>query len=104
MELASLTAVATEGTGDCAGLAVENPNHVIGAVGHQQVFLLRVMREGKVIDRPARRSFHAPDASTVFPASLGRGMHEEAGYEFSLPSKYLDSIASAFADIDQPIL
>ena len=79
VELAGVSAIAAERARQRAFLAVENPDHIIGAVGGEQILLLRVVREGEVVDGSARRVLHAPDAAAVGTAGLRRGMDEETG-------------------------
>src|SRR5579864_8533656 len=100
MELAGVAAVAAERAYDLAVFAVENPNCVIGAVGYQNVLLLRVVRQGEVINRAARRIGRAPDTAALGAARLRRGVHEETGDELSLLGEHLDAVAAALADVD----
>src|SRR6516225_5597725 len=103
MQLAGVAAVAAERTRQGAILAVENPNHVVGAVGGQHVFLLRVARQGEVIDRPARRILQIPNAAAVRTARLRRRMHEPTGHELSLLGEDLNAVAAALADVNQTV-
>src|SRR5215467_1857432 len=53
MELASHAAIIANGPDDVALFSVMDPDLVVRAVCNQHVLLIRVMRERKIIDRPA---------------------------------------------------
>src|SRR4029077_12191901 len=73
------------------------------AVCNQQVLLLRVMREGEIVDGSAHAKGCAARAPTFWTASRRRGVHEETGNKLSLLGKNLNSVAATLADIDEAV-
>src|ERR1700730_364887 len=82
---------------------IENPNHVVGAVRDQNVFLLGIGGKREVIDRAARWIGHAPDSTAVRAAGLRRGVNPELLYKFALLGEDLNPVAAAFADVDEAV-
>src|SRR5271169_6083112 len=81
-----------------------DPDLVVGAVCNQQVLLLRVMGKGEIVNRSAHAKGCTAGAATFGTASRRRGVHEEAGNKFALLGKYLNSVVSALADIDESVI
>src|ERR1700688_671271 len=83
--------------------AIENPNHVVGTVRNQNIFLLGIGGKREVIDRAARRIGHAPDSAAVRAARLRRGVNPELLHKFALLGEDLNAVAAAFADVDESV-
>src|SRR5882672_10623636 len=103
MELSRITAVASKGARQSAVVTIEDPDHIVCAVRNQDVLLLRVRREGQIVDRSTRGIGRAPDAPAVRTAGLRRWMNPELFYKFALFREDLDSVAAALADVDESI-
>src|SRR5258708_25791549 len=78
----------TDSARHCAITAVENPHHAVHHVGDIDVFLIRI-----------RRKADGPNRSAA--AIVG---YWEFFEELALLRKYLNSVATAVADIDEPIM
>src|ERR1700686_3719346 len=81
-----------------------DPDLVIRAVCNQDVLLLRVIGKGEIVNRSAHAKGCAAGAAAFGAASRRRGVHEEAGNKFALLGKYLHSVVSSLADINESVI
>src|SRR6266566_10125571 len=84
--------------------AIEDPQHVVRAIGNEKIFLLRIRRKREVIHGPAGRIGHAPDSSTMRAARLCRGVDPELLYKLTLLGEDLNPIAAPLADVDETVV
>src|ERR1700722_6207229 len=104
MELSGHAAVISDGTNCSALFAIDDPNLIVRGVRDKNILLLRSRRESEIEDCSAGTKFEAAGPPTFRAAGRRRGMNEEFRHEFALLRKYLNSVASALADIDQSFL
>src|ERR1700730_11313035 len=95
MKLSRIMAGAAERTYYDAIGAIEDPHHVVGAIGNQNIPLLRIGGKREVIYGPAGGIRHAPDSTTVRAAGLCRGVDPELLYKFALLGEDLNAVAAA---------
>ena len=88
VELARVLAQPAEASAHFEGRAVENPDHVVGAVGDEQPALPGIFGQGD-----ARRR----------AAAEGRGTHEGLGDERALPVEDLHAVVGAVGHVDPPV-
>src|ERR1700676_1071713 len=81
-----------------------NPDLVVRAVRDQNVFLLRVMRKGEIVNGSAHAECCAAGTTTFWATGRRRRMHEETGHKLALLCEYLNSVAATLADVDEPVL
>src|SRR4029077_898764 len=81
-----------------------DPDLVVRPIRDQEVLLLRVMREGEIVNGSAHAKGCAAWAATLGPARRSRGMHEETGNKFSLLRKHLNPVAASLANIDESVV
>src|SRR6266853_6653163 len=67
----------------------QRPDHVIFAVGHEQIFLGGIMREGEIVGGSIPQCLRTQN---------------EFLYELALFREHLNSIVHAIANINQPVL
>src|SRR5437879_5339062 len=65
VEIAGHASVIADGTFQLAGFAIVNPNFVVGAISNENVFAIRIVREGEIVSRSAH-AVHGRAGSTAF--------------------------------------
>ena len=85
--------------------AIEDPHLVVGAVGHVEIFLLRVARYRELVGRPARREVLAVETAAVLGALRRRvRRYVELLQELAVGREHLDAVLAALADVDLAVL
>lgn len=59
---------------------------------------------GEIQDGSARTEFEAAAFATLCTSGRRRGVDEKLSHELTLLRRYLNSVAAAFTDVDQPVL
>lgn len=103
MQLSGVMTGAAERTHQLSVITIKNPDHVVGAVGDQYIFLLWVGRKREVINCATRWIGHAPDSSAVRATRLRRWVNPKLFHEFPLLGEDLNPVAAALADVNETI-
>jgi len=104
MELSGHASVIADRANRNAILAIDDPDLIVRGVRNENVLLFWRRREGEIQDRSAGAEFQATRAAAFRAAGRRRGMDEKFLHELALFRKNLNSVAAAFADVDQTVV